>query len=647
MHRVVLYAVLTTFASFLFVPFAWTKEIIRIDGDKAYLNPICQNKVICFDIAKRRILWETAGSNWGDVFSGGKDSLLARTLQGEPLILNVVDGSTAARLELKTFGSPFAIDSEGRIFCGLPEYYPTTITCLSARDHKVVWRYSPGIPDTSNNAQYCGGFVFVTVWPTKWDSSRNDSVSPTNSCKVVCLRSADGKILWENKPRPVDFCDLSIPDSSGHTVLAENDRSIAYAHHRLLLLMDKGTGQILHCYQSEREISNLAFWEPDRLVVFGGDYKFQPMQELAFLRIFSLKDWSVLSEVSVRFPKYYLYSQSQVQEIHSYGDTLYVKHCKGTAAIDLKNLSVTWSRSTRYSIEISGGKLYSMDWEDEFGARKERSDFGILDPKSGKKQILFECNRLTPSLSTATLARERAMLSAPDFPKTKTISGKCPYGHHALRDVPILYGLMIGGPDSEKAIRDLRFVWGGCLIGEKKSQVICATCRATLDRKTKVWSWHSCDETAFSPPFTELVRGFPQDLASTSVLKIFAEETQESLIPLNSHWISQKVEFGSIVERDKLQEKIVRFLKRQGVTCSAFVRDVPAEVGSTDQTVSITQRPLRWISFYKNPYKETLTGQWKGLFVRVVTKPSNPNTTWVNLSLRREEFKDGDSEDSD
>lgn len=72
------------------------------------------------------------------------------------------------------------------------------------------------------------------------------------------------------------------------------------------------------------------------------------------------------------------------------------------------------------------------------------------------------------------------MASAPSPRPLKPIPTHCPYGHTALKEVPVVYGLLMWTPELEKQAENLEFLSGGCveMAGVSPKVVyICTTCR--------------------------------------------------------------------------------------------------------------------------------------------------------------------------
>src|SRR4051812_6387330 len=72
--------------------------------------------------------------------------------------------------------------------------------------------------------------------------------------------------------------------------------------------------------------------------------------------------------------------------------------------------------------------------------------------------------------------RQSVQEPAPATPLAADLK-QCPFGHSTLKDVPILYGLVLPTPELEKKEQNLEVCGGGYSVGEEKRRFICATCR--------------------------------------------------------------------------------------------------------------------------------------------------------------------------
>ena len=65
---------------------------------------------------------------------------------------------------------------------------------------------------------------------------------------------------------------------------------------------------------------------------------------------------------------------------------------------------------------------------------------------------------------------------------------ECPYGHHALKDVPLIVGLLWMSPELEKKIANVEVWPAGCSsIGIYKTKVVCMECGLAYDPVRNVW----------------------------------------------------------------------------------------------------------------------------------------------------------------
>ena len=110
---------------------------------------------------------------------------------------------------------------------------------------------------------------------------------------------------------------------------------------------------------------------------------------------------------------------------------------------------------------------------------------------------------------TITIPIRKPQLSIPD--------DRCPDGHTTLKEVPIVYGLLIAEtPEARKAltedIENYKTWPGGCVITDDspKVRVTCTTCGFGFDAQFGHWSRSSSDPASFTRPFSAQTSGFPR-----------------------------------------------------------------------------------------------------------------------------------------
>jgi hypothetical protein len=88
---------------------------------------------------------------------------------------------------------------------------------------------------------------------------------------------------------------------------------------------------------------------------------------------------------------------------------------------------------------------------------------------------------------------------------------RCPDGHDALKDVPIVAGLLWMTPELQRKIENVE-VWPvGCRpIGIYTTQVVCMRCKFAYKPVFGHWERRSQDPTDFHRPLSPLVRDFPR-----------------------------------------------------------------------------------------------------------------------------------------
>jgi hypothetical protein len=77
--------------------------------------------------------------------------------------------------------------------------------------------------------------------------------------------------------------------------------------------------------------------------------------------------------------------------------------------------------------------------------------------------------------------------SQPPQPTAAAIK-ECPYGHHALRDVPLIVGLLRMTLELEEKIAKVEIWPTGCTpLGNYKTKVVCMECGVAYDPVLNVW----------------------------------------------------------------------------------------------------------------------------------------------------------------
>jgi hypothetical protein len=90
----------------------------------------------------------------------------------------------------------------------------------------------------------------------------------------------------------------------------------------------------------------------------------------------------------------------------------------------------------------------------------------------------------------------------------------CPYGHAAIKEVPVEYGLPPRPmpPELQRRIENLEVVLGGCCYEPPVSPdyvFICTLCRYEFDPISREWGRSHTDPLTFKRPLSAVVRRFP------------------------------------------------------------------------------------------------------------------------------------------
>jgi hypothetical protein len=111
--------------------------------------------------------------------------------------------------------------------------------------------------------------------------------------------------------------------------------------------------------------------------------------------------------------------------------------------------------------------------------------------------LLVGCARHTSVMTLGIASEPRAA----DF-------AACPFGHAALRDVPVLNGLLLWTPELRRAADDPEFWPGGC-SGNSSNKVVCANCRYAYDASARLWVRSSESRDGFLRPQASWAADFP------------------------------------------------------------------------------------------------------------------------------------------
>lgn len=139
---------------------------------------------------------------------------------------------------------------------------------------------------------------------------------------------------------------------------------------------------------------------------------------------------------------------------------------------------------------------------------------------------------------------------------------KCPYGHRALRDIPIMYGLPMlegeRGKELEQRLRNREITLGGCVVmpDSPKVQTTCLTCDYTYSQRDDSWSRSDPDPKSFHPAISDLVKSLCPPKTSESV---YGQEVDHDGL------YSETVSIDSILSFDELKSYVAAWIPRVGL----------------------------------------------------------------------------------
>ena len=193
---------------------------------------------------------------------------------------------------------------------------------------------------------------------------------------------------------------------------------------------------------------------------------------------------------------------------------------------------------------------------------------------------------------------------------------ECPYGHAALKDVPIFYGTpdfrnKAAVSNMDHAIETYQAWHGGCVVSDDSPtvRVTCVTCGFGYESDSELWSRSSPDKASFRIPFSAMLNGFP--------------------LPPTDMRVGE-VEYSQSVRSNAVTMEIVSYTSRE------------------EQPV-VFSRATNWLAQFKitTPSREiigheTLAGtkrniyEWGHLGPSVMLHQEEDGTSWVMMSNARQ-----------
>jgi hypothetical protein len=221
--------------------------------------------------------------------------------------------------------------------------------------------------------------------------------------------------------------------------------------------------------------------------------------------------------------------------------------------------------------------------------------------QTGMKWVFIGNMIMTVAVACSGCARTSAN---PVVPKA------CPYGHAALKDVPVEYGF-IGNvtPEVQRRLDNLEFVPGGCCFEpgvSRESLLICTQCKYSYDPTTAEWWRCDHDPNTFQRPLSHAVRQFaltatgdPDDVSYDQAVR-------------HGRVASDGVSYRTTESHAQVAVRVVAFLEGLGVTPQA---------PKTEEMLGMTE----WTT-----YRFRVNGGWGGVnLMRIVT--NDPPTIDVSF----------------
>jgi len=125
---------------------------------------------------------------------------------------------------------------------------------------------------------------------------------------------------------------------------------------------------------------------------------------------------------------------------------------------------------------------------------------------------------------------------------------KCPFGHNALKEIPIVYGLLAYNAELEKKFKNKSLWKGGCVVGPEKTKLYCTTCEYAYQGSLEYWEMSSDKIEDFEIPLDPLIAKFPGKGGYSQNLKgnIVTRESRH-------FWVDENA--------DALVRKFIKYLK--------------------------------------------------------------------------------------
>jgi hypothetical protein len=149
-----------------------------------------------------------------------------------------------------------------------------------------------------------------------------------------------------------------------------------------------------------------------------------------------------------------------------------------------------------------------------------------------------------------------AFAAEPSFRAPSPVDVSCPYGHKAVRRVPVLNGLIAIDAALQKKTERFEIVLGGC-TGSDTEAILCGRCGFRYYSEGKKWERTSTDRRSFNPPISAALRRF-EDLCPPRVFEYVQE------IGLDGSMAERSVLFSDEEDVEKVRSLLVARMKEYG-----------------------------------------------------------------------------------
>jgi len=140
----------------------------------------------------------------------------------------------------------------------------------------------------------------------------------------------------------------------------------------------------------------------------------------------------------------------------------------------------------------------------------------------------------------------------------------CPYGHNSVKQIPILYGLVIPTSEIEKKVQNKEIILGGCIESTESpdSIIICTKCdyELTTTDGREIWRRTSSDKNSFEIELNKMTLLFPLIKINTEYgLIIYTQEFQNSTVT------SETVKYNTFCSLSEMETVFNDFCKQHKI----------------------------------------------------------------------------------